>query len=711
MTWSEIGNVDEVMEVVSARLPSLFESNQRFVDFFISRFVDNPSPPLSSRIYPLDMVTFKTELMRIIKKDLNLDESLKVNELFSEQYPYIFEKIVGNIATLERGRLAIRPNKIDDFLVLSRFLPLEHILGTLKASREAKDHHVHVGVIYTPLYVAFQTYYVSRLLSQRRVEFVFRRYIKLANDIMDIRFGLINFLSQCERCSRSINYEQYKHVCNDQRPNSVFECYSFEPLLMMDLMRSWMAGELGNEDKIKVLKYINLTSLWISLLVMNDIYRGLEIFAKFYKRSKVWSRFRGPPEERRVLVRRANKAFYINLPVFLNDMKIVPEAKLSARDMYEQKRFIEEIYRNSRIKFFLSYVKRMNGSGTRLSKFLNALREATVEARYFKRSLRYFYEKGIADIILGPDVAGVERAIPNWIGLLYVTSAVNTMQSFDDINNIQVSYHVGENYYNLINGLREVVEVSQALSENDRLGHGIALFDDDYDYSVPEDPYEALMDLALLYMTLVNKGRTDLAHKVNVAFTNVARHTKLKDAQPGTVHEVWKLLHNPSALLTAVESVFHNVSSINHEERLRLLDLLPTVGEFERLGIEPEHVSVDDHVLEALAHYLLDETEPIDLMDVLHKTMKRDEIVEAIELLRENVIEAIKLRRLRIEVCPTSNVLITNIDSLEKHPFLEFLRSGIDILVGSDDPSVLNTTIHVEEALLNSIRKKRLYRL
>jgi adenosine deaminase len=57
------------------------------------------------------------------------------------------------------------------------------------------------------------------------------------------------------------------------------------------------------------------------------------------------------------------------------------------------------------------------------------------------------------------------------------------------------------------------------------------------------------------------------------------------------------------------------------------------------------------------------------------------------------VVEELKRRGTVVEMCPTSNVQTGAAESLEKHPIKEFMDRGIKVSIGSDDPSISNTTL------------------
>ncbi len=53
-------------------------------------------------------------------------------------------------------------------------------------------------------------------------------------------------------------------------------------------------------------------------------------------------------------------------------------------------------------------------------------------------------------------------------------------------------------------------------------------------------------------------------------------------------------------------------------------------------------------------------------------------------------------RRIPLEVCPTSNVMLGNVASFDEHPLLQLLDAGVIVTLNSDDPAMFHSTVTQE---------------
>ncbi|MBT3152861.1 adenosine deaminase [Streptomyces sp. CHD11] len=56
-------------------------------------------------------------------------------------------------------------------------------------------------------------------------------------------------------------------------------------------------------------------------------------------------------------------------------------------------------------------------------------------------------------------------------------------------------------------------------------------------------------------------------------------------------------------------------------------------------------------------------------------------------------------RRIPLEVCPTSNIATRAVTTLDEHPLREFVRAGVLVTIGSDDPPMFGTDLDSEFAV------------
>jgi adenosine deaminase len=64
------------------------------------------------------------------------------------------------------------------------------------------------------------------------------------------------------------------------------------------------------------------------------------------------------------------------------------------------------------------------------------------------------------------------------------------------------------------------------------------------------------------------------------------------------------------------------------------------------------------------------------------------------------LVAEIAERGVALDVCPTSNVCLGVVPSLEAHPMRALYAAGVPVTVNSDDPPLFNTTLNNEAALL-----------
>lgn len=60
-----------------------------------------------------------------------------------------------------------------------------------------------------------------------------------------------------------------------------------------------------------------------------------------------------------------------------------------------------------------------------------------------------------------------------------------------------------------------------------------------------------------------------------------------------------------------------------------------------------------------------------------------------------------------IEICPTSNIRIAGLGKYENHPLPDYIDRGLHIVIGSDDPGILNTSLQEEINLAREMTPDR----
>ena len=70
--------------------------------------------------------------------------------------------------------------------------------------------------------------------------------------------------------------------------------------------------------------------------------------------------------------------------------------------------------------------------------------------------------------------------------------------------------------------------------------------------------------------------------------------------------------------------------------------------------------------------------------------------VEQLSFLQKWAMRQLKTQQTVIECCPTSNLRIANLCSPANHPLTRFLNNGLNVVIGSDDPGILRTSLSQE---------------
>jgi adenosine deaminase len=99
--------------------------------------------------------------------------------------------------------------------------------------------------------------------------------------------------------------------------------------------------------------------------------------------------------------------------------------------------------------------------------------------------------------------------------------------------------------------------------------------------------------------------------------------------------------------------------------------------------------------LEELKKYVtisLEKQEPTDYVFIQYTDLE----IQLIEALQDIVCLELKNNQTILEVCPTSNYLIGEIDSYKSHPLHKFLQHGLQVCICSDDPGIFATNLQQE---------------
>jgi hypothetical protein len=333
---------------------------------------------------------------------------------------------------------------------------------------------------------------------------------------------------------------------------------------------------------------------------------------------------------------------------------------------------------------------------------------------------------GLPRHVVGFDVAGRELARPNWFYLPAFVELRDWWRSHlaphcPGCHAFGYTFHAGEDYLHLIQGLRHIGEVLSWFpwEAGDRIGHGLALATDALAWQartplVAARPDWVLFDLTWEWGLAVEQGLPmepgflarlgdmivrlgeDLldADAAASADGGVGRSgwadagAEATASRPRTArewHDVFRALFCPNLVLGVRDAPvwWRGISDYRSHECGPL---------FTR-----------PHVRWALPRYLrlLDRGVPLAPISYPFRATAADRALEAerIRNLQEHLIAALARAHVAVEACPLSNQTITGIPTLVDHPLLA-LRGRLPVIANTDNPLTFGTDLPLELRLL-----------
>lgn len=325
------------------------------------------------------------------------------------------------------------------------------------------------------------------------------------------------------------------------------------------------------------------------------------------------------------------------------------------------------------------------------------------ELRNLQDYLQIHRPLGLSKYLVGFDVAGFEMARPNWF---YLPAFVEMRdwwrreiglpeQASGDLG---YTYHAGEDFLHLIQGLRHIGEVITFFpwEEGDRIGHGLALGLDAQEWQnrtpLLRMPLDAILfDLIWewdLYVHQSVEVSADFRRRLEIKIIELGgrllQRIGLSGDELSTVsewHSFYQTLYCPDLLL-------------------RLRDYPVAWQGVDRYRIEPcRSLYGKGTVLRAVQSYLkLFERNQFAAEETYPFREDADGFVleqERIKRIQDHLIRKMAYRHIAVEACPISNLVISGIPTLVDHPLLK-LRHRLPVLVNTDNPLTFGTDLPLE---------------
>lgn len=513
----------------------------------------------------------------------------------------------------------------------------------------------------------------------------------------------------------------------------------------------------GNDKyKYKSLLYIYLLikNKFRKYLIQNDQIKGFSHFQEIQDRKDNF--FEGSVYER-LFTFMAMQTTICNQPIQKLEMRVAPknpspelEALLRRGNAYvndsslrlKQPNKVQE--RNAKAGFILHFIKRPDENNRsqkgefvscrnyklrkKIEEQANAIEQLIYDnCMYVKGGIRpYFYNKEKFAIlgkvrdyiypIIGIDAASSEFGCrpevfaPTFRRLKYVprNNGLDTLYEKRDLQ-LGRTFHVGEDYYDVVDGLRAIDECISFLNFGcgDRIGHAVALGIDVYDYYKTRNfkvvmPRQILLDNAVWLFKKMEEYAIDdccgIKFKLKEIFeTYFSMIYGSVQASIDEYYESWMLRGDEPSRTS--DSKLHVWKTYSQNEMNPILN----------------HVRKKSRVMELyrIYHYSANARK---MGDIVIEYQFDDGDARIVSEVQKKMRQKIAREKIAIETNPTSNLRITDVDRYSKHPITAFYNRGlkpnydpdqITVSINTDDQGVFATSLEKEYALIACALEKK----
>lgn len=300
----------------------------------------------------------------------------------------------------------------------------------------------------------------------------------------------------------------------------------------------------------------------------------------------------------------------------------------------------------------------------------------------------------------------------------------------NDFGRIGRTYHVGEDFTDLLDGIRAVDEVLYFLEfkNGDRLGHALALgYDCKSWYATKKNTVtlskQDLLDNLCWVREKLNLYNIDisvsLSKQIDVKtielikelYSDCFKSYKVKDENKDKYQmeiENYISLYSKSIKLRGDNPECYKYGELNRNLMKNYIWDTYNFKEDAELDKIRENPLVCD--LYSFYHY---NTNTVEEGNKKESYTYTDEFITAISQIQKEMQKEIARKRIAIECNPTSNYFIGNVDKYENHPIVNFnnrtltndyeaLKNNpqINVSINTDDLGVFNTSLKNEYALI-----------
>ncbi|EDP94098.1 hypothetical protein U8527_12355 [Kordia algicida OT-1] len=292
-------------------------------------------------------------------------------------------------------------------------------------------------------------------------------------------------------------------------------------------------------------------------------------------------------------------------------------------------------------------------------------------------------------------------------------------------NKLSATFHAGEDFYDIIDGIRSIDEVIKFLKfcPGDRIGHALALGINVEEYFNLKDrkimlPKELLIDniswlLAKIRKYNINEFSSEV-YKLEKLFDSLFREIyqvnfdqEVKFSSMNFTHDIfydaWKLRgDDPYLYMENIEDDVNQISNMTYWERCRINYFYP----------KNSNIRKDSKIKFLYQQYHFNQKIKNKGKEIKQFTIS-DTYIKLVEKIQKKYQHYIRDLNIGIECNPTSNYLIGTIDKYSKHPIKNFFNLHLEtdtrkikecpqifVSINTDDQGIFGTSLENEYALL-----------
>jgi len=302
------------------------------------------------------------------------------------------------------------------------------------------------------------------------------------------------------------------------------------------------------------------------------------------------------------------------------------------------------------------------------------------------------------------DVAGHEDSMPNWVFSLVlrefndrVCHSIGGSRVLDSNTRfppLRFMSHAGEHFTSSIQGLRRIWEVVEFFPNIEFIGHALALSTERYPREMPVSEYFDDILWSLNILKEYCQERTDLVSRLEAEVAKIYYEIYNNKKCPLDFHLLWEAYR--ARFDRDKMTQLGILKEITHQKQRRY--------EYNYSGkmLNQEYhdnLNYQKGYIQSILRQSLIWNPEMEKPYPISKEFERDCLRPAYQNLVQVVKGKIKEKRIIIEHCPTSNLLVGHLGTYENHPIFDLDRpdgSGLPVTINTDDPAIFQTTLEEE---------------